>query len=281
MHCGSVFGDHTHTRIHSWQKIYLLVPPSNLMCQRWKMLLALLYVHTFLVQTLSTSKAGKNLWSPQEVPRKSPGSPQEVSRKSPGSPVSAVTRLLVRNVMFLLTLSGRAVTANLENPESQHRMHVIWGKSGFPHMDVVTRWRILHIITTSVPIWILVFLNSTTQTLVSVNSLTDIDAHERQLFHDLHCSLVTSLICVLYKCLIARKIVELFNFNHGKRPFYAACSLSELRRRFVLCLWIASFEKGFHNTATWFFTPKSMTMTSAGAIQFKYLPDGGVQRHLG
>ena len=181
-----------------------------------------------------TGKAGKNLWSPQEVPR-----------KSPGSPVSAVTQLLVRNVMFLLTLSGRAVTANLENPESQHRMHVIWGKSGFPHMDVVTRWRILHIITTSVPIWILVFLNSATQTLVSVNSLTDIDAHERQLFHDLHCSLVTSLICVLYKCLIARKIVELFNFNHGKRPFYAACSLSELRRRSVLCLWIASFGKGF------------------------------------
>ena len=61
MHCGSVFGDHTDTRIHSWQKLYLLVPPSNLMCQCWKMLLALLYVHTFLVQTLSTSKAGKNL----------------------------------------------------------------------------------------------------------------------------------------------------------------------------------------------------------------------------
>ena len=46
----------------------------------------------------------------------------------------------------------------------------------------------------------------------------------------------------------------------------------------------ASFEKQFHNATTHFFTPKSMTMASAGAIRGKYLPnngDGGVQWQLG
>ena len=175
MHCGSVFGDHTHTHVSTPGKNYICLFLLAIWCASagkcfWLYFMFILFWYR-LFHGQSWQKSVK-----------SPGSPQEVPRKSPGSPVSAVTRLLVRNVMFLLTLSGRAVTANLENPESQHRMHVIWGKSGFPHMDVVTRWRILHIITTSVPIWILVFLNSATQTLVSVNSLTDIDAHERQLF---------------------------------------------------------------------------------------------------
>jgi len=36
-----------------------------------------------------------------------------------------------------------------------------------------------------------------------------------------------------------------------------------------------TFEKQFHNATTQFFTPKSMTMKSARAIQGDYLPDGG------
>jgi len=36
-----------------------------------------------------------------------------------------------------------------------------------------------------------------------------------------------------------------------------------------LCLLNASFEKIFHNTATQLFTPKSMTLASAGAIRGK------------
>jgi hypothetical protein len=43
----------------------------------------------------------------------------------------------------------------------------------------------------------------------------------------------------------------------------------------------ASFKKQFHNATTPFFTPKSMTMASAGAIRGKYLPDSGVSWHLG
>ena len=43
----------------------------------------------------------------------------------------------------------------------------------------------------------------------------------------------------------------------------------------------ASFEKRFHNATTQFLTLKSMTMASAGAIRGEYLPDGGVQWHLG
>jgi len=65
---------------------------------------------------------------------------------------------------------------------------------------------------------------------------------------------------------IARKLAVFFGFNRGVRPFYAARRFDELSRGFVLCLFNASFEKQFHNAATHFFMPKSMTMASAGAI---------------
>jgi hypothetical protein len=80
--------------------------------------------------------------------------------------------------------------------------------------------------------------------------------------------------------LIARKITELFSFNCGVQPFYAACCQDELSRRFVSCLLNASFGKQLHNATSQFFTPKLMTMASAGAIQGNYLPDGGIQWHL-
>jgi hypothetical protein len=41
--------------------------------------------------------------------------------------------------------------------------------------------------------------------------------------------------------LIARKIAELFGFDRGIWPFYAACCFDELSRGFVLCLLNASF----------------------------------------
>ena len=83
--------------------------------------------------------------------------------------------------------------------------------------------------------------------------------------------------------MIARKLGELFGFNRGVKTFYAACHFDELSRGFVSCLLIlsASFAKRFHNATTQFFTPKSMTMASAGAILGKESPDGGVQWHLG
>jgi hypothetical protein len=37
-----------------------------------------------------------------------------------------------------------------------------------------------------------------------------------------------------------------------------------------------ALEQQFHNATTRFFTPKSMTMASAGALWGKYLLDGGV-----
>ena len=58
-----------------------------------------------------------------------------------------------------------------------------------------------------------------------------------------------------------------FNLNRGGRPFYTACCFDELNRGSVSCLFNASFGKQFHNTTTQFFTPKLMTMVSAGAIQ--------------
>ena len=88
-------------------------------------------------------------------------------------------------------------------------------------------------------------------------------------------------IFVRCKRLIARKLAVLFGFNCGVRPFYEACYFDELRRGSVLCLLNASFEKRFHNATTQVFTPKLMTMASAGATRGEYLPDGGVQWHLG
>ena len=82
-------------------------------------------------------------------------------------------------------------------------------------------------------------------------------------------TLQPKMIFVRCQRLIARKLAELFGFNRGVRPFYAACCFDELSRGSVSCLFNASFEKQFHNATTRFFTPKSMTMASAGAIQDK------------
>ena len=54
---------------------------------------------------------------------------------------------------------------------------------------------------------------------------------------------------------ILKKLAVHFGFNRGVRPFYAARRFDELSR------------KQFHNATTRFFTPKSMTMVSAGAIR--------------
>jgi hypothetical protein len=51
--------------------------------------------------------------------------------------------------------------------------------------------------------------------------------------------------------LIARKLAELFGFNRGVRPFYAASRFDELSRGSNSCLLNASFEKRFpqrHNS---------------------------------
>ena len=75
-----------------------------------------------------------------------------------------------------------------------------------------------------------------------LNSLTAIVAHEQQLFNKLHWWLVTSPIFVRCQRLMARKIAEIFSFNRGVWPFYAACRFDELSRGSVLCLSNASFE---------------------------------------
>jgi hypothetical protein len=68
------------------------------------------------------------------------------------------------------------------------------------------------------------------------------DACERPLNNELHWWLVTSPIFVHYSRLMARKIAELFSFNGGVCPFYAACRFGELSRGFVSCLLNASFK---------------------------------------
>ncbi len=50
---------------------------------------------------------------------------------------------------------------------------------------------------------------------------------------------------------MARKLAELFGFNRGVRPFYAAHRFDELSRGSILCLLNTSFEKQFpqrHNS---------------------------------
>ncbi len=87
-----------------------------------------------------------------------------------------------------------------------------------------------------------------------VNSLTAIDARERQLLNELHWWLVTLPIFVRCQRLMARKIAELFGLNCGVRPFYAACYSDELSRGSVLCLLNASFKKAVsqrHNSTFW------------------------------
>ena len=85
------------------------------------------------------------------------------------------------------------------------------------------------------------------------------------------------MIFVQCSRLIARKIAELFGLNRGIRPVYTAYPFNELGRGSVSCLSNASFGKRFHNATTHLFTPKSMTMASAGAIRGAYLPYGGIQ----
>ncbi len=81
--------------------------------------------------------------------------------------------------------------------------------------------------------------------------------------------------------MIARKLGELFGYNHGIPPFYAANCFDKVSRGSVSCLLNASFEKRFHNTTARFFMPKLMTMVSAWVIWGEYPPDGNVQWHLG
>jgi hypothetical protein len=74
--------------------------------------------------------------------------------------------------------------------------------------------------------------------------------HDRPLFDELRCCLVSSPNFVCYQGLIASKINKLFGFNPGIQPFYAACRFDELSRGSVLCLLKASFRKQFHNSTT-------------------------------
>jgi hypothetical protein len=100
--------------------------------------------------------------------------------------------------------------------------------------------------------------------------------HDRPLFNELRVCVVSPQIFVCCQCLMARKIAERFGFNHGIQPFYAACCFDELSKGFVSCLMNASFKTAVSQRHTSIFEPKSMTMTSAGAIWGKYLPNGGV-----
>jgi len=75
-----------------------------------------------------------------------------------------------------------------------------------------------------------------------VNSLTAIDAHERQFFDKLLWGLVTSTIFVRCYRLIARKLAVLFGFNRSVRPFCAACCFDDVSRGSVSCLLNASFK---------------------------------------
>jgi hypothetical protein len=71
--------------------------------------------------------------------------------------------------------------------------------------------------------------------------------------NDLLWWLVTSPIFLCCQGLIARKIVELFGYNCGIQPFYAACHFNELSRGSVLCLSNTSFETVISQTTTHFF----------------------------
>ena len=114
-----------------------------------------------------------------------------------------------------------------------------------------------------------------------INSLIAIGRHDGQRKNELRARVVFPRIFVCFWCVIARKLAVLFGFNRGIRLFYAARRFDELSRGSVSCLLNASFEKQFHNSTTRFFTPKSMTMASAGAIRGEYSPYGGIQWRLG
>ena len=76
----------------------------------------------------------------------------------------------------------------------------------------------------------------------TLNSLTAIGGHDRQLIYELRARVVSLRICVRYQRLMARKIAELFGLNRGVRPFYAARCFDELSRGSFSCLLNASFK---------------------------------------
>jgi hypothetical protein len=75
---------------------------------------------------------------------------------------------------------------------------------------------------------------------------------------------------------MARKIAELFGLNRVVQLFYTACRCDDLSRGYVSRLLNASFKTAVSQRHNFFFTPKSMTMTSAAVIQGKYSLNGGV-----
>jgi hypothetical protein len=68
-------------------------------------------------------------------------------------------------------------------------------------------------------------------------------SHDGSLFNKPLWCLVRSPTFVCCQHLIARKIAELFGFNRGVQPFYAACCLDELSEGSISCLLSASFGK--------------------------------------
>ncbi len=82
-----------------------------------------------------------------------------------------------------------------------------------------------------------------------VNILSD-----HPLFNGLHWWVVTLPMFVRCQCLITRKVAELFGFNCGVKPFYAACRIDKLSRGSIWCLSNASFETAVsqcHNSYFW------------------------------
>jgi hypothetical protein len=76
----------------------------------------------------------------------------------------------------------------------------------------------------------------------TLNSLTAIGGHDRQLIYELCARVVSLQICVRYQRLMARKIAELFGLNRGVRHFYAARCFDELSRGSFSCLLNASYK---------------------------------------
>ena len=77
--------------------------------------------------------------------------------------------------------------------------------------------------------------------------------------------------------MIARKLAELFRFNRGVQPFYAACRSDELSRVSFSCLFNANLQKAILQRHNSIFTPKSMTMASTGANNCPMAASSGIQ----
>ena len=84
-------------------------------------------------------------------------------------------------------------------------------------------------------------MNDGHEQFLAFNSLTAIGGHDRQLFNKLLWCLVSLPIFVCCQCLIARKIAELFSSNCAMSQLYKACSIDDVSRGSVLCLFAASF----------------------------------------